>query len=782
MITKSEIRWIIRQFFQGLILFFCLIFAVGAAHADNPPALNPIGDKSITANLLSGFTITCVNPNGIKYDFYLSIDVTLDGVVSPLDVLTIINALNNRIGLTPDDPDWRPELDVTGDGVLSPLDVLTVINALNNGLTQKPAGASIDRDSGNFSWQPNPGQVGDHRLMFVASRGDLRDLERITITVNMPAPDSTAPIGTVTINDGAEHVSSRWVTLGLVAEDNPGGSGLSQMQFSNDDVNWSLPEDFVLFKDWQLAAGDGTKAVYVKYSDAAGNWSDVYSDTIIMDESAPSPPVVTDDGITTDSDSQLHCRWASSDDTSGISEYQYKITQHSASGQAIVDWASAETATEITKTSLSLSNNTIYYFSVKAKNNAGLWSDIGYSDGIKVEIIPPDTTAPVGTIKINNDAVYANSKAVTLNLSAQDEQGGSGLDKMQFSNNNNNWSTPENYASSKSWTLASGDGNKTVYVKYEDSAGNWSNSYSDTIILDESAPSAPVVTDDGPTTPSDSQLHCSWASSENTSGISEYQYKISQDSASGQTIIDWTSTGTDTEVTKTELSLTDGKTYCFSVKAENNAGLWSDIGYSDGITVELVSLDTTPPTGSITVENDASYAGSAAVILNLTAEDNPGGSGLDKMRLSNNNINWSSPENYASSKSWTLASGDGPKTVYVKYSDASGNWSQVYSDNITLDTHPPQINAVTPADASFGLEGYVVSLYVGVDDNGLSPVEYQYSIDGQIIRPWITVPFYHWNSQVGGMHTIKFEARDVSGGGSSEAEIYLVKDPIRPPN
>ena len=91
---------------------------------------------------------------------------------------------------------------------------------------------------------------------------------------------------------------------------------------------------------------------------------------------------------------------------------------------------------------------------------------------------------PTGTIKINDDTPYTNSTSVTLTLSAQDNDGGSGLSQMRFSNDNVNWSTPEAYATTNIWTLSEGDGEKAVYVKFKDVAGNWSQSYSDSIILD----------------------------------------------------------------------------------------------------------------------------------------------------------------------------------------------------------------------------------------------------------------------------------------------------------
>jgi len=57
---------------------------------------------------------------------------------------------------------------------------------------------------------------------------------------------------------------------------------------------------------------------------------------------------------------------------------------------------------------------------------------------------------------------------------------------VKFSNdvdNESNYSTPEPYSATKTWTLSSGDGTKTVYVKFKDAAENWSTAYSDTINL-----------------------------------------------------------------------------------------------------------------------------------------------------------------------------------------------------------------------------------------------------------------------------------------------------------
>ena len=68
------------------------------------------------------------NPN-------ISDDVDGDGTVSPLDVLTLVNAINGQreMPLSKYTPGKAPFLDVNGDGGMSPLDILTVINAINSG-------------------------------------------------------------------------------------------------------------------------------------------------------------------------------------------------------------------------------------------------------------------------------------------------------------------------------------------------------------------------------------------------------------------------------------------------------------------------------------------------------------------------------------------------------------------------------------------------------------------------------------------------------------------------
>ncbi|MCP4151403.1 MAG: hypothetical protein GY757_26905, partial [bacterium] len=97
------------------------------------------------------------------------------------------------------------------------------------------------------------------------------------------------------------------------------------------------------------------------------------------------------------------------------------------------------------------------------------------------QIIEIDTAPPAGTISINNDASSTHSTPVTLTLQANDNSGS--VAEMRFSNNNSSWSSWESYNTWKTWDLEPGTGSRSVYVQYRDSAGNTSNSSSDSITL-----------------------------------------------------------------------------------------------------------------------------------------------------------------------------------------------------------------------------------------------------------------------------------------------------------
>jgi hypothetical protein len=131
------------------------------------------------------------------------------------------------------------------------------------------------------------------------------------------------------------------------------------------------------------------------------------------------------------------------------------------------------TSWSVVLTSLSPGANTI---TVTAKDAAA-------NESTLTIVITLDITAPVMTIAINGGASYTKNASVTLHLTASAD-----TEAMQVRNETGEWTAPGAYSVLKSWTLSSGDGEKTVSAKVRDAAGNWSAAYGATIILDTTAP------------------------------------------------------------------------------------------------------------------------------------------------------------------------------------------------------------------------------------------------------------------------------------------------------
>jgi hypothetical protein len=117
----------------------------------------------------------------------------------------------------------------------------------------------------------------------------------------LPASDSAAPVGTISINAGAPATTSAAVSVAVPATDT-GGSGVSLVRLSNSaGVTGGVLTTGTTFVyttpiAWTLSAGDGTKTVYAQWRDSAGNWSTPISDTIDLDATAPTGTVTINGG------------------------------------------------------------------------------------------------------------------------------------------------------------------------------------------------------------------------------------------------------------------------------------------------------------------------------------------------------------------------------------------------------------------------------------------------------------------------------------------------------
>ena len=190
-----------------------------------------------------------------------------------------------------------------------------------------------------------------------------------------------------------------------------------------------------------------------------------------------------------------------------------------------------------------------------------------------------DTVEPTNlTISINNNAKYTKSILVTLTLSALS------ADYMSFSNDGINWSAWEPYSNFKLWTLTPEDGEKIVYFKCKDEAGNESLTTYGTIILDTIPPNTPSNLKVNSVNLTEIEL--SWdVSIDEGSGLAGYviERSISEKGPFnniGNTILN----------SYKDENLSIGTKYYYRVKAYDNAG-----NYSKYSNIASATTKTRPP-------------------------------------------------------------------------------------------------------------------------------------------------------------------------------------------
>ncbi len=167
----------------------------------------------------------------------------------------------------------------------------------------------------------------------------------------------------------------------------------------------------------------------------------------------------------------------------------------------------------------------VHSLTVKAYDNETYYHSGGNeSAASNVMNVTVDRTPPNGIVVINNGNQYTNTHAVNLTLSNVSDGTGSGVYQMCFSNDGITYSNWEPYNSTKSWTLTSGDGTKTVYMKLKDRVGNETSPITDTITLDTIPPAGSVTINNGDTSTDNRQAMLTLSTVDATSGVASMRF------------------------------------------------------------------------------------------------------------------------------------------------------------------------------------------------------------------------------------------------------------------
>jgi hypothetical protein len=510
--------------------------------------------------------------------------------------------------------------------------------------------------------------------------------------------EATAPSGgSVEINGGDSVTTDPVLSLALSAEDS---SGVEEMCISHDA---STPcTDWVNYDTaatYTLPSEDGAYTVNVWFKDTLGNRSAAVSADIDLDTTVPEDGELL---LSQDSDTALTASWSGfTDATTDLSGY---VLVYRDDGSEPVDCDDGATAYVGSAGSVSLTGLDLlgsYDLRVCAEDSAG-----NRSAGATAHIDLLDLESPYGgLVSINSGAVYTGETTVSLALSASDSVG---VSEVCVSNSLGTCTDWQAMAATLSWELDAVDGRNTVYAWFRDEAGNESASSKDDIILDLSAPTNGSATGVG----SDGAVSLSWSGfSDVRTSVASYLVVVETgssapaDCSSGEEVYAGSATST------TVSGLDNGLTYSFRVCAVDGAGNVS----TGAVATEWPGADQTAPTGTVVIASGATHSGTTSVSLGLTATDDVG---TVTHMCASNTTTCTTFVAYAATRTHTLTTGSGSKTVNVWFRDNNFNVSGPFSDTITLDTTAPTDGASTTLTGTAAASTIALSWTAATDNSG----------------------------------------------------------------
>lgn len=248
---------------------------------------------------------------------------------------------------------------------------------------------------------------------------------------NSPASDSTSratptsagALSAPSVSSSTHASQSAWYSADDITVSWGAVSGATNYSWSIDTNSGTDPDSAndgnVLTASYTDKA-DGTWYFHIKATNGS-SWGTVAHFTINIDKTAPATPSGL--GATAASTGAIELSWSAASDTGGSGIYGYEIYRGTSAGFSIGTAIGTATSTSYTDAASNLTAGAVYYYKIKAKDNAGNLSSLSSEvsataktpGGIAITITVPKY-ARAGAVAITVSASGGNMQNATLQV------------------------------------------------------------------------------------------------------------------------------------------------------------------------------------------------------------------------------------------------------------------------------------------------------------------------------------------------------------------------------
>lgn len=493
------------------------------------------------------------------------------------------------------------------------------------------------------------------------------------------------------------------------------------------------------------------------FNDSAGNQNTTIFEYWI-DLSAPVMLTVNDSG-TYSTNASLYANWTAQDNELPM-DYEYSIGTDVYSNDgwnSTRSWTSVGSNNSVTASNLSLENYVTYYFSVRAKNKAGTYSNVVSTDGVTIN----DQSNPLVTSLEDQGNFSSSNTTLTFSWSAEDPESGIAyyeysLGNDSYTNSVTDWNNiidqTRIYTTNVTITGLNLETNKTYYftiIAYNGDLGDSRNS-TDGITIDTTPIINGTIAYASIETKNYTTINLS-KGYDSISGIKEDILYMRNASLIGGNCINWTdwspSNYTNLSATEINLSITSGYCYKFNYSVENWASLFS---YYANDSHELKVDYTIPSTPIIT--DDGFVTGSPVINAAFSSQDNESNISYYEYAIGNSKYNNSGWDLYSGLTNITDASISVSNITFIddriyyisaRAVNSFGNYSEFGSSDGILynDITPPTTFLVSVNNITNASDGYsfTTSAEVNITVEGEEGMHCKhYSIDTAYLEEWGT--------------------------------------------